>query len=169
MQTFAELNHGRWIIPCPNCRSAELADRQSNGATWGSPFSCVNCGVGPVDVVYPSDGFRAEIESAAAVRPLEYRNWRPGDRVVDMLEDNARYLPAVAAGLTVIADPTPPPVLLVVRRPTDPRLAAMQDALGGEYTLRHNDADETIEVEVTDDRTLDTLHEIVKPHAKRID
>lgn len=77
---FAELNHGRWIVKCPECPSAERATTDR--------FHCTECGVSG-RVVWPAE--RAEIERLTLVRPTENRNWTPGESTDLLVADNLEH------------------------------------------------------------------------------
>ena len=81
MHAYAEFNHGRWIVPCPNCASAAYCDgRHDYAIGWGDDFRCIECGVRDVKVVYPD---RLEVEAYMLGRPEANKNWRPGERLKD--------------------------------------------------------------------------------------
>lgn len=81
----AYANHGRWIVECPDCCSAQLAcpdDRR---------FMCNNCAnvaVGGVwrPVTWPKN--RDKIEGAIEGRPLSAQNWSPGETVAFLKAEN---------------------------------------------------------------------------------
>lgn len=83
MQTVqAYINYGRWVVKCPDCAGCEDADP-------GEPiFFCLSCGQDGYfkSVVFPED--RAEIEAALLARPVENRNWEPGESVDYLLMEN---------------------------------------------------------------------------------
>ena len=83
---FAELNHGRWIVKCPECPSA--SERGGPGFTDGVSFVCVNCGAGGVPV-WPED--RDRIEVAVQGRPQRNRNWEPGEPVDLLIAENIEH------------------------------------------------------------------------------
>ena len=73
MVTYARVNHGRWIVDCLNCNSAELLVR---GAT---EFICSNCHQAH-SIIAPME--MNEINIALKVRPrVENRNWTPSETV----------------------------------------------------------------------------------------
>ncbi len=79
------VNHGRWVVDCPDCNGAQLACRTDRR------FMCDECGnitIGglwrPVD--WPAD--IAAIEAVLQVRPLANQNWAPGETVQDLAADN---------------------------------------------------------------------------------
>lgn len=74
----AYVNHGRWVVDCPDCRNAQLACRTDHR------FMCNECGniaIGsrwrPVE--WPADGER--IANLLENRPREVQNWNPGEDV----------------------------------------------------------------------------------------
>lgn len=91
----AEVNHGRWIVRCPFCTGAELADAAE------PLFVCLSCGnasIGGdfVPVRFPRDRF--EIESTLLERPdEETRNWLPSETVRKLRDENRDRLGIVIA------------------------------------------------------------------------
>ena len=82
----AQINHGRWLVECPNCISAEMAfeDRL---------FFCSECKNKAVDgyaykVVFPT--VRREIETILKKRPTVNRNWKYGETVGDLETENTQ-------------------------------------------------------------------------------
>lgn len=61
-EVAAQLNHDRWLAPCPGCATM-------------------------LQVIPPSD--RTEIEAALRPRPAAGRNWEPGVSVDELLAENA--------------------------------------------------------------------------------
>ena len=82
----AEVNHGRWIVRCPYCAGAELADHADPRFFC---LSCYNVGSGGkwLPVQFPGDG-RA-IEGELLKRPEANRNWLPHESVEDLRRENA--------------------------------------------------------------------------------
>ncbi len=90
METAARLNHGRWLIDCPNCASATYCEPRNQFAiVWGEPFNCVECGIKDVPVRYPAQGMRNQIEVAVRSRPEKHQNWESGETVAFLLRENA--------------------------------------------------------------------------------
>lgn len=85
----AWVSHGRWIVQCPDCLSAVLANVDQD------LFFCVSCGNYRVDgawrkVVWPPEEGVAAIEQALIVRPFaDNRNWVPGEAVRILVQENA--------------------------------------------------------------------------------
>lgn len=84
----ARVDHGRWIVDCPDCSGAEFALDSL------PVFFCCSCRNVAVDgrrrpVALPSG--RTEIEAALLVRPIENRNWRPGETIEHLLAENAEH------------------------------------------------------------------------------
>ncbi len=83
---YAEINHGRWIVRCPFCASAQLASKTDKR------FFCIEClneAVGRrwVRVTWPAEA--EAIEATLLVRPDERnRNWRPGETAADLAREN---------------------------------------------------------------------------------
>ena len=72
----AQVNHGRWIVECPCCPSAAVAQ--------GDRFLCAECGNSAAggryfEVAWPSRERAKRISQLLAVRPVENRNWLPGE------------------------------------------------------------------------------------------
>lgn len=79
------VNHGRWVVDCPDCAGAQLACRTDHR------FMCNECGnvvIGGLwrTVDWPADSL--QIEKALLVRPLANQNWVPGETVDDLLAEN---------------------------------------------------------------------------------
>lgn len=87
------VNHGRWIVECPDCRGAQLASPTDRR------FMCSDCG--NVDaggawrpVIWPSDKQAATIEELLALRPVENQNWRPGETARQLHAENRERMGA---------------------------------------------------------------------------
>jgi hypothetical protein len=52
-----------------------------------TPDHCTNCGV-KIKVIPPSEKERLEIGNATYLRPLENRNWVPGETIDSLTADN---------------------------------------------------------------------------------
>lgn len=81
----AVVNHGRWIVRCPFCTSAELA------CLSDPRFMCCECGnaenLGSWCPVRFPEGIPA-IEAALSARPLPLQNMEPGETLADLLAEN---------------------------------------------------------------------------------
>lgn len=81
----AVVNHGRWIVPCPDCPGAQLT------APEDRRFMCVNCGNASIGgkwrpVRWPKR--HEDIEALLAVRIEKLANWSPGETVADLRAEN---------------------------------------------------------------------------------
>ena len=81
----AFVNQGRWLVACP-CGGAEYAFEEG----WMMCRSCFN---GYLKhrirrVEFPDPAFRARLETLLAQRPLENRNWTPGETLEQMGQEN---------------------------------------------------------------------------------
>ena len=80
----AQVNHGRWVVPCPWCMSAQNASRTD------PRFFCVECaneGHGWATVVFPPN--LDDINTLLGMRPdKRTRNWLPGEPVSRLLAEN---------------------------------------------------------------------------------
>jgi hypothetical protein len=83
MDAYVELNHGRWIVNCPGCPNAWLEN-------FEIPPECDNCGTA-VKVIPPSDKDREKITLAMLPRPVENRNWVPGEKLKDLIAENIAH------------------------------------------------------------------------------
>lgn len=89
VHALAEVNHGRWIVRCPWCATAQNASADDHR------FFCTECSNGAaggqwITVEWPED--REEIEAALGCRPLPAnRNWVPGESVAELWRDNADH------------------------------------------------------------------------------
>lgn len=95
---MAQVNHGRWVIPCPACNAAQMCSRQY------PYYLCDNCGSPDNNgqwrhVVYPDE--RDEIEAVlldrVALHPelAPTRNWTPGETVDDLRRENAEHIEGI--------------------------------------------------------------------------
>ncbi len=79
---IAYLNHGRWVVDCPDpdCAGASIA---------GDLFVCENCKrVAPVE--WPE--YKTLIDATTSLRPVpETRNWQPGETIDDLRRENAAH------------------------------------------------------------------------------
>jgi hypothetical protein len=78
-------NHGRWIVECDHCSSAQLA------ASTDHRFMCVTCGNAYQDgawrpVEWPEDP--DELAAHLEARPAHLANWEPGETADDLVEQN---------------------------------------------------------------------------------
>ena len=84
----ALLNHGAWLVICPECPGGgEYAFEEG----WFFCCSCLNNSIGHRyrRFVFPPD--REEIEKILALRPLDNRNWRPGESLEDLCRENEEH------------------------------------------------------------------------------
>lgn len=84
----AEVNHGRWVVSCPYCAGASMAEE-------GEVFFCPDClmlqnGGFPRPVMFPPNA--AEIEAILLDRPDEARrNWLPYETVEALRRENEHF------------------------------------------------------------------------------
>lgn len=76
------LNHGRWIVQCPECPNAWLEA--------AVPKRCDNCGC-PIKVFAPTDVERHAIEEVVRPRPFEHKNWIPPETVKHLQAENIEH------------------------------------------------------------------------------
>lgn len=75
----AYINHGRWVIDCPNCNGGILA--------VANEVQCKECGR-TYKAKFPSD--REQAEHVLAQRPVANQNWLPDSETVsDLKAENA--------------------------------------------------------------------------------
>lgn len=85
------VNHGRWVIGCPFCNSAQLAFQRQ------TVFWCVECGNETVQsqwlsVRWPIDSEMADITAALEARPdWTSRNWVTGQPVPELWAENIEH------------------------------------------------------------------------------
>lgn len=88
---YAYVNHGRWVVSCPDCHNAQLA------CATDHRFLCNECGNTSIGnlwrpVEWPADPQR--IANLLENRPREYQNWNPGEDVrllaIENLENTGR-------------------------------------------------------------------------------
>jgi len=88
LEVAVRCNQGRWVVDCPFCLSAQIAsftDRR---------FLCADCGNVQVSgrwarVVWPKDP--EAVEALLGDRPLEARNWRPGETAAQLRAENKAH------------------------------------------------------------------------------
>ncbi len=80
----ARMNHGRWLADCPDCNGAELV-------LPGQKFICQSGEHAPVahEVEFPADFVL--INAAVSRRPVQNRNWQPGETVAQLLQENLAH------------------------------------------------------------------------------
>jgi len=81
----AEINHGRWIVKCPWCSGAELADKDDRR------FFCLSCFNKAINgkfikVEFPNKAI--DIETILKVRPAKNQNWTPGETIAQLKNEN---------------------------------------------------------------------------------
>lgn len=87
--TQAYVNHGRWCVRCPWCRSSQNASRVDHR------FFCCECGNAPVGgrwvyVLWPEDW--EQVEDALARRPaVKTRNMELGETATDLNVENIEH------------------------------------------------------------------------------
>lgn len=84
----AYINHGRWVVECPDCCGAQFACPDD------PRFMCNNCANAMNDgmwrpVLWIKD--RAKIEVLLKPRPVENQNWRPGETLADLKAENKQF------------------------------------------------------------------------------
>lgn len=82
----AEVNHGRWIVKC-ECGGADLAWEEGL-------FMCQSCWNGKHKHQYRKAVFprwRQQIEELLSRRPLENRNWAPGETLAQLKRENQEH------------------------------------------------------------------------------
>lgn len=83
----AEINHGRWIVRCPNCPGAEMADKEDKR------FFCLSCdnkqeGGKWLTVKFPRNADK--IEELLKDRKRENQNWLPGETLAQLTRENRK-------------------------------------------------------------------------------
>jgi hypothetical protein len=83
------VNHGRWVVMCPSCLSAEIGDRVAGR------FMCHDCrnsdhGGMWITVDWPEDA--DAIDELLNARPDRLtRNWLPHETVADLAAENETH------------------------------------------------------------------------------
>lgn len=87
--TFAYINHGRWVVDCPECRNAQLACRTDPRFMCNE---CGNVGCGRLwrQVVWPTN--IQKVEGLLTNRPLANQNWTPDEKTVRLAIDNLAHM-----------------------------------------------------------------------------
>lgn len=88
---FVRVNHGRWIVDCPACPGAELANPND---PWFWCHGCYNQRheYKLLPVVWPSPDDMQAIVTELRVRPVENRNWDTWEKVDVLRADNLVHL-----------------------------------------------------------------------------
>lgn len=83
----AHVNHGRWVVVCPDCSGAQLACRTDPRFMCNE---CANITVGGLwrPVVWPGNAAEVEAELAKRSR-VANRNWVPGESVAVLAAETA--------------------------------------------------------------------------------
>lgn len=84
---YAYVNHGRWMVKCPFCPSAQVAFSSDKR------FFCAECanvtnGSKYIAVLWPEDAQRERIEKLLMKRGLENRNWVVGETISQLESEN---------------------------------------------------------------------------------
>ena len=85
----AHVNHGRWIVECPDCHGAQFACPDDRRFMCNY---CANAMVGGMwrPVTWPKN--RAAIEEALMARKLpNHRNWFPHESAADLRAENKMH------------------------------------------------------------------------------
>lgn len=86
-EAFARIDHGRWVVDCPFCPSAQMAFEEDHR------FLCADClnadaSGAWVRVIWPKPAVRKAIEGPLVVRPKANQNWRPGESPAELRAEN---------------------------------------------------------------------------------
>lgn len=81
----AYVNHGRWVVECPDCAGAQMACPDDRRFMCNNCANALNGGFWRL-VAWPKD--RDKIEALLRPRPIENQHWRPGETVVDLKAEN---------------------------------------------------------------------------------
>lgn len=80
----ARLNHGRWIVDCPECNGAELVTPDLRFRCQSGTHLAVEYAVRvPLEAEW--------IMQLVAHRPVVNQNWQPGETLEDLARDNAAH------------------------------------------------------------------------------
>lgn len=84
------INHGRWLVDCPYCPGAQLADPQDHR------FFCIDCLMVEnqgrwVDVEWPDAITATTIEGVLDDRPAANRNWESWEAISFLLAENVMH------------------------------------------------------------------------------
>jgi hypothetical protein len=86
---FAYVNHGRWVVECDACHSAQVADPDE------PRFFCVRCFNASAGGQWRPVGFpagAAAIEAVLEARPdAANRNWWPGEELAQLQGENQAH------------------------------------------------------------------------------
>lgn len=89
LAVHAHVNHGRWIVECPDCAGAQMACPDDHRFMCNY---CANVLTGGLwrPVVWPKN--KAAIDEALMARPLpRNRNWLPHERASDLKAENVEH------------------------------------------------------------------------------
>jgi ribosomal protein L37AE/L43A len=85
---FAVVHHGRWIVHCPWCSSAQFAPFEDRR------FFCVECGNMLVGGAYVPVRWPEDIQSIEIIlekRLPQNRNWNPGETTEQLVKENLEH------------------------------------------------------------------------------
>jgi hypothetical protein len=107
--THVYVNHGRWVVGCPFCTSAQLAMRSDPRFLCAGPDGCFNATIGGAyaRVVWPDDPDAIAAQLLRVPEP-PLRNWLPHEDLDELAGQVRRHLGE--------PDPAPPPAPRKPRR-----------------------------------------------------
>lgn len=96
-ETYAEVNHSRWIVHCPfpGCKGATMASRREHRFFCSSCLHAADptCAKRWLPVIWPDEKVVVEIEKALLARPEpENRNWNASETVRILQMENVQHL-----------------------------------------------------------------------------
>ena len=81
----ARVDHGRWVVDC-ECGAGNMTD-----PAWGAA-TCLACGAVHRCVTFPDGEMRLNVEHLLLARTeTKTRNWRPGERELDLAIENVEH------------------------------------------------------------------------------
>jgi hypothetical protein len=87
---LAYVNHGRWMVKCPDCRTPQIACESDRR------FFCTACLNHSAKgkwrkVLWPKELIRRQIESILLLRPVPNQNWEPPETIEDLRRENVEH------------------------------------------------------------------------------
>jgi len=159
----AWVTNGRWSITCP-CGGGEFAWEEG----WAICHSCYNGYMGHKyrRVVFPDN--RKEIESLLLMRPLQKREWHPGETLEDLQRENEEHADELLQSEPVLGSSASRPVALSALGIKYGREASPLDKECEECTINEEPPNEMDEIEYLRENYPEKLAELQAIEAAEI-
>ena len=91
MMVYAYVNHGRWIVDCPDCNTAWLVTPSHRSTLidfFGGKHEVCFCGAN-ILIQFPLS--KRAIDAILSIRPMRSRNWVPGETLAALRAENVAH------------------------------------------------------------------------------